>query len=411
MLNLFEIETIRSIQDADLVRILQELIQARSDFPPGNTRAAIAVVEQELKRAGIGSKRFAKDSVRQSLVAETGEADSGPVLLFHAHIDTVPAGDLARWTHPPFEGILSGNAVHGRGAGDAKGSVAVQLAAFITLARSETIHKGRIKLAIVADEESGGEIGTRWLHDEGELAADYLVIGEQTNNRISIAERVACGIDLTVYGKSAHGATPREGENAVLKACRALTYLFELLSPRLQDRRHPYLPAPTLNIGRIEGGTQWSIVPEMCVVEMDRRLIPGETREEALAEIRAILDRFSAEIEPFRYRLHSKGDVAPNVDTDPLDPFVRATQSTLADLVDEERPLIGYVQTSDGRWFAGDGIPIIHFGPGDPALAHAVDEYVPVQQLVEGAQFMVLLGLRWHDLVSEIEELNIREGE
>jgi len=404
MLNPLEMETIRSIQKADLVRILQDLIQARSDFPPGDTRAAIAVVEQELEHAEISSKRFAKDPVRQSLVAEIGEADSGPVLLFHAHIDTVPEGDLARWTHPPFEGILSGDAVYGRGAGDDKGSVAVQLAAFIALARSESIHDGRIMLAIVADEESGGELGTRWLHDEGNLAADYLVIGEQTNNRISVAERVACGIDLTVYGKSTHGATPWEGENAVLKVCRALSYLFEQLTPRLQERKHPYLPAPTLNIGKIQGGIQWSIVPDMCIVEMDRRLIPGETREEALEEIRAILDRFSAEVEPLRYKLHSEGDIAPNVDTDPEDPFVRTTKSALADLVDEERSLIGYVQTSDGRWFAGDGIPIIHFGPGDPALAHAADEYVPVQQLVEGAQFMALHGLRWHDLVSEIEE-------
>jgi len=404
MLNPLEMETIRSIQKADLIRILQDLIQARSEFPPGDTRAAITIVERELEHAEIGSKRFAKNPVRQSLVAEIGEADSSPSLLFHAHIDTVPAGDLERWTHPPFEGILSGDAVYGRGAGDDKGSVAVQLAAFIALARSESIHRGRIILAIVADEESGGELGTRWLHNEGDLRADYLVVGEQTNNRISIAERVACGIDLTVYGKNAHGATPWEGENAVLKACRALSYLFEQLAPRLQDRKHPYLPAPTLNIGKIQGGIQWSIVPEMCIVEMDRRLIPGETREKALEEIRVILDRFSAEVEPLRYRLHSEGDVAPNVDTNPDDPFVQITESALADLVDENRPLIGYAQTSDGRWFAGDGIPIIHFGPGNPALAHAADEHVSTQQLVEGAQFMALLGLRWQDFVSDIEE-------
>jgi len=137
---------------------------------------------------------------------------------------------------------------------------------------------------------------------------------------------------------------------------------------------------------------------------MDRRLIPGETRDKALEEIRVILDQFSVEVESLRYNLHSEGDVAPNVDTDPDDPFVKITESALADLVDENRPLIGYTQTSDGRWFADDGIPIIHFGPGDPALAHAADEHVPVQQLVEGAQLMALLGLRWHDLVSQLED-------
>jgi succinyl-diaminopimelate desuccinylase len=401
MLSPLEVESIRSIYESDVVRILQELIRARSDFPPGDTRAAVGVVEQELENAGISSQCFAMDPVRQSLLAEIGVMDADPVLLFHAHIDTVPSGDFSRWTYSPFEGSLSGDCVYGRGAGDAKGSVAAQLAAFLALARSGMIRKGRIMLAIVADEESGGEFGTRWLHDDGKLAADVVVIGEQTNNQISIAERVACGIDLTVYGKSAHGAMPWEGENAVLKTCRAIAYLFENLTPRLEARKHPYLPAPTLNVGRIQGGIQWSIVPEVCMVEMDRRLIPGETREAAMQEIEAILDQFNEHVEPLNYSIFSEGDVALNVDTDPKDPFIQVANSALSDLVGEERSLIGYVQTSDGRWFAKDGIPILHFGPGDPALAHAADEYVPVQQLVEAAQFLTLFGLRWQNLVLE----------
>ena len=386
------------IREAELVRILQDLIRARSDTPPGDTRAAIAVVERELQHAGIACRRYARDPVRESLIAEIGLPGAGPLLLLHAHIDTVPAGDPARWTHPPFEGVLCEDRLYGRGAGDDKGSVAVQLAAFLALAHAEVVKNRRIGLAVVADEESGGKEGTRWLHDAGLLKADALVIGEQTQNQISIAERVTCGIDLIVYGKSAHGATPCEGENAVLKTCRALTYLFNHLEPELHARKHPHLPPPSLNLGRIEGGVQWNIVPEKCVAKMDRRLIPGETREAALQEMRLILDRYAEEVEPLRYALHSEGDVAPNIDTDPEDPFVHHAQRALADLTGAPRPLTGYVQTSDGRWFAGDGIPIIHFGPGDPALAHAADEYVTVGQLVEGARFLALLGTRWSTL-------------
>ncbi len=386
------------IREAELVRILQDLIRARSDTPPGDTRAAIAVVERELQHAGIACRRYARDPVRESLIAEIGLPGAGPLLLLHAHIDTVPAGDPARWTHPPFEGVLCEDRLYGRGAGDDKGSVAVQLAAFLALAHAEVVKNRRIGLAVVADEESGGKEGTRWLHDAGLLKADALVIGEQTQNQISIAERVTCGIDLIVYGKSAHGATPWEGENAVLKTCRALTYLFNHLEPELHARKHPHLPPPSLNLGRIEGGVQWNIVPEKCVAKMDRRLIPGETREAALQEMRLILDRYAEEVEPLRYALHSEGDVAPNIDTDPEDPFVHHAQRALADLTGAPRPLTGYVQTSDGRWFAGDGIPIVHFGPGDPALAHAADEYVTVGQLVEGARFLALLGTRWSTL-------------
>jgi len=206
---------------------------------------------------------------------------------------------------------------------------------------------------------------------------------------------VACGIDLTVSGRSAHGATPWEGENAILKAARVLVWLEEKLYPKLNDRRHPYLPPPTLNIGRIQGGIQWSIVPEQCKVEMDRRLIPGEMREQAVAELQKLLDEYTRTVEPLRYELFSSGEVAANIDPPPDSPLVLLANQTLAELTGDARPLTGYVQTSDGRWFARDGIPIIIFSPSHPSVAHAADEYVPVEQLVEATRYMALLALRW----------------
>jgi succinyl-diaminopimelate desuccinylase len=251
-----------------------------------------------------------------------------------------------------------------------------------------------LQLAIVADEESGSLEGTVWLRDLGKLSPDLLVIGEQTNNRVAIAERVACGIDLTVFGKSTHGAMPWAGENAVLKAARALSWLQDRLFPVLQTHSHPYLPPATLNIGKIQGGIQWNIVPDWCKVEMDRRLLPGETRQAAMQEIQEALDEFSRQGDPLRYELFSQGEVAANVNTPHDHPFVIRANRALFDVTGEERPLTGYVQTSDGRWFAGAGLPIIIFGPSDPAVAHGPDEHVSVEQLVEAARFLVLLALR-----------------
>jgi acetylornithine deacetylase/succinyl-diaminopimelate desuccinylase-like protein len=251
-----------------------------------------------------------------------------------------------------------------------------------------------LRLAAVSDEESDALQGTRWLHAQGRLRTRALVVGEQTNNQIGIAERVAIGIDLTVFGKSAHGAMPWAGENAVLKTARALTWLQDRLFPRLQTRSHPYLPPATLNIGKIQGGIQWNIVPERCKVEMDRRLLPGETRDLAMAEIRELLDEYSERVEPLRYELYSGGEVAANINTSPDEPFVLDAAQALRDLTGNDQPLTGYAQTSDGRWLARDGIPIILFGPSDPAVGHAADEHVPVTQLVEAARFLALLALR-----------------
>ncbi len=265
----------------------------------------------------------------------------------------------------------------------------------LALARAGVAVRGRLTLAVVADEESGALYGTRWLLQEGLLQADALVVGEQTNNRVGIAERVACGIDLTVYGKSAHGGMPWAGENAILKTAGALAWLKKELFPRLEARRHPYLPPPTLNIGKIQGGVQWNMVPEYCKVEMDRRLVPGETREMAIEEIRQILDEYAASVEALDYELYSSGEVAANINTPPDDPFVVTANRALQDVCAEARPLDGYMQTSDGRWFAREGIPIIIFGPSDPAVAHSTDEHVSVDQLVEAARFLTLLALRW----------------
>jgi succinyl-diaminopimelate desuccinylase len=389
-----EARILAAIEPGETAALLQELIRRRSDFPPGDTRAAVRVVAEKLAEAGVPSEILANRAEQASLLACLGDPTQSPCLTFHAHIDTVPAGDAQRWSADPFGGELRDGSVYGRGAGDDKSSVAAQTMAMVALARSGVALNGCLQLAVVADEESGAIQGTIWLRDQGKLNPDLLVVGEQTNNRVAIAERVACGIDLTIMGKAAHGAMPWAGDNAVLKAARVLNWLQEHLFPYLQARTHPYLPPATLNIGKIQGGIQWNIVPDRCKVEMDRRLLPGETREAAMQEIRSALDEYSRQVEPLDYELFSQGEVAANINTSASDPFVILANEALANVSGEERPLTGYVQTSDGRWFAGSGLPIIIFGPSDPAVAHAPDEHVSIEQLVEAARFLALLAVR-----------------
>lgn len=390
-----ENQVLDSIQESEVVGLLQALIQQRSDFPPGDCRAAISVVADKLSESGIHLDLLAKNSHQPNLLATLPGQNDGPTLMYHAHIDTVAAGDPVLWRHPPFSGIVEAGRIYGRGAGDDKSSVAAQVMALVGLARAGLPMSGRLQVAVVADEESGAHQGTRWLRDNNHLRPDYLVVGEQTNNLVAVAERVACGIDLTVFGKSTHGAMPWAGDNAVLKTARVLTWLQEKLFPQLATKSHPYLPPATLNIGKIQGGLQWNIVPETCKVEMDRRLLPGETREEAMGEIRSLLDEYDSSVEPLKYDLFTTGKVAPNINTSPDDPFVACAQEALQDVTGQPQELTGYVQTSDGRWFAGDGFPIIIFGPSDPVVGHATDEYVTVDQLVEATRFFSLFALRW----------------
>ncbi len=390
-----ENQVLDSIQESEVVGLLQAIIRQRSDFPPGDCVTAVAVIADKLTATGIPFDILSKTAHQPNLLATLSGQIDVPTLLYHSHIDTVSPGDPAVWRHPPFSGVVEDGLIYGRGAGDDKSSVVAQIMALVTLARAGLDLNGRLQVAVVADEESGAHQGTRWLRDNQHLQPDFLVVGEQTQNRVAVAERVACGIDLTIFGKSTHGAMPWAGDNAVLKTARVLAWLEKKLFPQLAAKSHPYLPPATLNIGKIQGGLQWNIVPESCKVEMDRRLLPGETREVAMAEIEVLLDEYNATIEPLKYELFSTGKVAPNINTAPDNPFVQCANTALQDVTGQPQELTGYVQTSDGRWFAGDGFPIIIFGPSDPVVGHATDEHVSIDQIVEATKFLTLLALRW----------------
>jgi len=391
----FEKNVLSKIDDEEIIALMRTLIQARSDFPPGDTRAAINLLQNKLKNEHIQIEIFSKKKHQPNLVAVYPPKGDGKKLTYHAHIDTVSVGEKENWNFDPFAGTIQDGRIYGRGAGDDKSSVLIQIMALLTLARAKVSLDGSLEVVIVSDEESGALNGTKWMHDSGLLQTDALVVGEQTNNKVAIAERVACGIDLTIYGKSAHGAMPWAGENAILMMADVLNWLNSTLVRELNNRTHPYLPPPTLNFGRISGGIQWNIVPVDCKVEMDRRLLPGETREEAMREIRESLDAFDEKMYPIRYELFSTGEVAANINTSPDDPFVILANQTLNNVTGTENSLTGYAQTSDGRWFAKDEIPIIIFGPSDPSVGHSANENVSIAQLVEGTKFLTIFASRW----------------
>jgi acetylornithine deacetylase/succinyl-diaminopimelate desuccinylase-like protein len=144
------------IDPAEVVAFLQALIRARSDYPPGDTRQIMAVIADKLTSAGIVYELVARREEQQSLIAEIPGGATSPTLLYHAHADTVAAGSGTEWDHDPFGGVMADGRIYGRGAGDDKGSVAAQVMALVCLARAGVALKGRLQLAVVADEESGG---------------------------------------------------------------------------------------------------------------------------------------------------------------------------------------------------------------------------------------------------------------
>ena len=200
-LSSFEKEVLGSIHAEEVALFLQAIIQQRSDYPPGDCRKAVEVVAEKLSEAGVDFELLFKQEHQPNLIASFGDVNGErSQLMYHSHIDTVPPGEQDRWSVDPFGGEINAGLIYGRGAGDDKGSVAAQVMALIALARAKVLFQGCLRIVIVSDEEFGGTNGTRWLHKEGKLQTEAFVVGEQTDNQVAIAERVACCIYITVIG-------------------------------------------------------------------------------------------------------------------------------------------------------------------------------------------------------------------
>jgi succinyl-diaminopimelate desuccinylase len=394
VINQTERDVLAYIDQNETVDLLQRLIRTPSPAPPGDCRAVAEVCAAELGEAGLAVQVLAVEEFLPNVVGTLPGRSPTPVLALHAHIDTVPVEDPSRWDHDPFGGQLIDGVIYGRGAGDDKSSVAAQIMAVKALAKAGVELDGTVVVCLVADEEQGGIRGTKWLRDEAYLRPDLLIVGEQTNNRVAIAERAMVRFEIVVRGRAAHGAMPWEGLNAIVGMARLVCHLEDTFGPLLEARVHPYLPHSSMNIGTIEGGLKPNMVPEVCRIRIDRRLLPNESPDSAEQEIRDALESLSSQLEGFVYELREFARSWPAASTDPKSRLVQVMQGAIVDLAGQEGPLTGYNQGSDSRFFAEAGIPIVIFGPSDPAVGHAPNERVSVGSLLEATQIVALSALR-----------------
>ncbi len=359
-------------------RLLEELIALPSVnprfLPEGDLRAGEARVVQFLahtaRRAGLDTTLCPVSPGRPNLLVRL--VPSGTVrqrVLLAPHSDTVGEPGLA---DRMFEPKRSGGRIYGRGACDTKGSVAAMLAAVLAVAhgRKRPAHS-EIVLAVLVDEEFG-QSGSRALVRSG-LRANLAIVGEPTGLRVVTAHKGVAWFTLQTRGRSAHGARPELGVNAIHRMARVVDLLETRYANWLCRRRHPLLGPPSINVGWIQGGQQANIVPDHCQIKVDRRMLPGESGRGVELEVRAWLRKhaLSARIEG------SSGELpCLAMETDPKLPLVQRLFGLAG-----QRKLVGVDYFSDASVLAHGGIPAVLFGPGDIAQAHTTDEWIAVASL------------------------------
>lgn len=377
------------INEQEVTEFLQGLVRIPSVNPPGDVREGMKYCADKLAEVGFEVEYITEEDEKPNLLASKSDGD-GPTLLFNAHIDVVPTGDENNWTYPPFGAEIHDGKVYGRGAGDDKASVTAQVMAAVALARSGVPIKGKLIVNEVADEEVGGVLGAQLCAKDPRVEPDFVIVGEQTLNRVCLGEKGGAGCNVTVFGRAAHGALPWEGVNAIDGMGKVITAIQDELQPRLAERTHPLFKPSSCTISLISGGVKANVVPDKCEIYVDRRIVPGETPQAVRDEIKEIAEKAIAGMDGMRVEVElgpMGGREAHYIDEN--DPLPQAMLRANEFLGFNSEPT-GFSMGTDGRHFVAQGYPAIVYGPGDPALAHQPDEWVGVDEVVDATRAYAL---------------------
>lgn len=374
------------VSRAEIVALASRLIAEPSTS--GDERQVMEDVARWCGERGLPFEIRSLDDARPNVIVSIGDRMAGPTIAMNGHLDTVPVSDPDAWHSAPYDPTVSpdGRRLIGRGASDMKSSVAVML--HIMDLVKEAPWNGCLQTHVVSDEEVGGKFGTIFLLDEitaGRLnRPDYCLIGEKSDLKVRNAERGLLAVNVTCLGRAAHTAAARvTGINAIAKAAKAVLALEGDI-----DRFHPAVGKPVISINTIEAGVAHNVVPGECTFSIDRRLIPGETRESALAEIVATLDGIAADDPEFRYQLEIDplDDHIPASITDEDSPLVQAIQESVRRVTGREPEyFVAWAGATDGRFYRRAGIDTVGFGPGGEN-AHGANEAVFIDDLVVQAK-------------------------
>ncbi len=360
----------------DVVELTQELVRINSENPPGNEEAIAKFVKDFLEDAGIQAELIKSGEKRFNVVASVGSGEGG--LMLNGHLDTVPIGE--GWTEKPLGGEVKDGKLYGRGSFDMKGGIAAMMVVARKLAKESL--KRRLLFTFVADEEAGSVYGTEYLEKNRKDLFGGIKLGvicEPTGiDKIRIAQKGIYHVRVTFTGKAAHGSRPDLGDNAIMKAVSFINEV-EKLRGKLPDKKHDILGSGTISIGKIAGGVKVNVVPDKCVVDIDRRIVPDETFQSAARQFQDMLDRLGleAKVEPLAAR----------------DPMVISESSPIVKEIMAILPnakLVGLSGYTEAEMYYKDlGIDCVSWGAGltgDKNLAHMADEYAEVEELKRTAE-------------------------
>lgn len=378
------------IPRGDAVALARALIQIDSRNP---TLAPDSLGEGDCARTlasvlddwGFSVRLMESVPGRPNVVARIGPRDA-PALMLNGHLDVVGVEGM---THEPFSAQLRGDRIYGRGSADMKGGIAAMCAAAVKGARADSSRQ--ILVTAVVDEEYES-LGMRALLADG-IRADAAIITEPTRLAICPAHRGFVWMDIVVTGRAAHGSRYDIGVDAITHAGLLLAQLEKLERTRESGPRHQLLGRGSLHASKIQGGVGMSTYPELCNLAIERRTLPGESSEKALGEIRDACARVRSEHPQFAARVTLNTAQLPS--DVPVDSVIVKRLRGALEREGVPVKIEGLSAWTDAAPLNEAGIPTICFGPGDIALAHAAEEFVPIEEIDVAARVLTRVVREW----------------
>jgi succinyl-diaminopimelate desuccinylase len=383
------------------VAFLQQVLRVPTDTPPGNNTPHAETVAELVKAYGWSAEKhvvpeqevrdYGMESITNLIIRRPYQA-GGPTIALNAHGDVVPPGE--GWTYPPYGGVIDNGYIYGRAAAVSKCDFATYIFAVRALEALGVKLKGGVELHFTYDEEFGGLLGPGFLLREKLTKPDYVIAAGFSYNIVT-AHNACLQLEITVHGKSGHGAMPETGHDALQAATRILNAIYGQL-PELKKIKSnvPGIDSPTMLVGRIDGGTNTNVVPGKVVMKMDRRMIPEEDPVVVEAQVRKLIEE-AVQGEP-GIRLEIKRLLLSHA-LRPLpagQQLVANLQKNAREVLGEDIPAVGTPLYADARLYGEQGIPAVLYGAGPRSVpesnAKKADEKLLLEDLRKATKIVAL---------------------
>ncbi len=391
----------------DLVEILSDLVALPSVNPMGKAVAGPEFFEYRVTdyleafftRIGLPHERQTVEPKRDNIVARLDgnprPDEGGEIILFEAHQDTVPVTGM---TIEPWTPTVRDGRLYGRGSCDIKGGLTAMLGAVARLAVERPPGMPTVVMACTVNEEhgyTGATALTKMWARPGSIfprKPNAAVVAEPTQLQVVVAHKGVVRWRCHAHGRAAHSSQPKLGVNAIFLMNRVLAALERYqreVTPALGT--HRLCGGPTLSVGTITGGLSVNTVPDLCTIEIDRRLIPGERPEDAY---RQVIDFIAREIGAEGGIEHEKPFLIGAGLLDDANTTLGERMANAARVAAIRCETIGVPFGTNAAAIAGAGVPSIVFGPGSIDQAHTADEWLPLDQLAQASNALYHFGSR-----------------